>query len=476
MLSDQRAARRGRGGDAAGGVLRRHAHAPRMFPLSWIIQARPADSPRSSTRTSTASASSSRSPPSAPAPHARARRRAAALGLRLPASDIRAALRPADGTSPRSALALVLLGVGGWLVIDGQLDRSACCVAFNTYILHAAGAVPHARLLHDDGSSAPRASADAHLRDPRRAGRDRRRSPTRSTSRSRAAHVRVPRRALRLPRRHGPTSSTALDLAGRAGRDRRHRRAHRQRQVHRRPPARRASTTSTAGAVLVDGHDVRDVTLRRCARTSAWCSTSRSCSRVGARQHRLRPARRDRWTRSIAAAKAAEAARVHRAPARRLRHGGRRARLHAVGRPAPAHRASPARCSSTRRSWCSTTPPARSTCRSSPRSTPRSSALLAERTTHRDRAPPVDDRARRPRGADRGRQASSPPAPTHELIATEPALREVLAHAEVRRCRRRGPADEDDLRYRMARAGASPARPASPAVCDADARGGWRAS
>ena len=42
-----------------------------------------------------------------------------------------------------------------------------------------------------------------------------------------------------------------------------------------------------------------------------------------------------------AAARAAQAARVHRRAARRLRHRRRRARPHPVGRPAPAHRAGP---------------------------------------------------------------------------------------------------------------------------------------
>ena len=42
-------------------------------------------------------------------------------------------------------------------------------------------------------------------------------------------------------------------------------------------------------------------------------------------QHRLRPPRRDRRPRSSDAARLAEAARVHRGTARRLRHGGRRA-------------------------------------------------------------------------------------------------------------------------------------------------------
>ena len=65
--------------------------------------------------------------------------------------------------------------------------------------------------------------------------------------------------------------------------------------------ARRGSTTSTAGAVLIDGADVRDGRPRaRCARAIARRRpTTRSCSRATvARQHRLRAAGRDAARRS----------------------------------------------------------------------------------------------------------------------------------------------------------------------------------
>ncbi|CAA9338830.1 MAG: Lipid A export ATP-binding/permease protein MsbA, partial [uncultured Gemmatimonadaceae bacterium] len=59
-----------------------------------------------------------------------------------------------------------------------------------------------------------------------------------------------------------------------------------------------------------------------------------------AREHRLRasgrPARGGRGRRAARAGRG-----LHRRAARRLRHEGRRARPHAVGRPAPAHRDRP---------------------------------------------------------------------------------------------------------------------------------------
>ena len=63
-------------------------------------------------------------------------------------------------------MALVLL-YGGWLAIDGQVTVGDI-VAFNAYVLHAAAAVPHARL-HADAGPAGGGVGGAHLRDPRRA-------------------------------------------------------------------------------------------------------------------------------------------------------------------------------------------------------------------------------------------------------------------------------------------------------------------
>ena len=91
----------------------------------------------------------------------------------------------------------------------------------------------------------------------------------------------------------------------------------------------------TAGAVLVDGADVRESTSPRCARRSRWSTTTLPVQRHGRREHRLRARRRDaRGDRARRAPRAGP--RVHRAPPRRLRHARRRARPDPQRRPAPA--------------------------------------------------------------------------------------------------------------------------------------------
>ena len=75
---------------------------------------------------------------------------------------------------------------------------------------------------------------------------------------------------------------------------------------------------------------------QRCAATSAWCSRSRCCSTarsptICASASPTPPRRRSRRR-----PPARPGARLHRAPAARLRHAGRRARPLAVGRRAPA--------------------------------------------------------------------------------------------------------------------------------------------
>ena len=93
------------------------------------------------------------------------------------------------------------------------------------------------------------------------------------------------------------------------------------------------------GAVLVDGHDVRGVTLHSCARQiGVVFEESFLFSDSVARQHRLRPAggerRGDRGGRA-----GRPGPRVHRGAAARLRLRRRRARPDALGRAAPADRA-----------------------------------------------------------------------------------------------------------------------------------------
>ena len=98
---------------------------------------------------------------------------------------------------------------------------------------------------------------------------------------------------------------------------------------------RRAAT----GACSIDGVDVRDVTLTSLRREigivaqDPFLFSDDACARTS------RSAAPDATRRGDRARGAARAgARVHRAAAGRLRHGDRRARDHALGRPAPADR------------------------------------------------------------------------------------------------------------------------------------------
>ena len=94
----------------------------------------------------------------------------------------------------------------------------------------------------------------------------------------------------------------------------------------------------SAGRVLVDGQDVRDLRARRPAQPHRHRHAGPvPVQRLDRRQHPLRPAGGDR--RGGAGRGAGRAGRrVHRRPPRGLRHGRRRTRLHAQRRPAPAHR------------------------------------------------------------------------------------------------------------------------------------------
>ena len=251
----------------------------------------------------------------------------------------------------------------------------------------------------------------------------RRRAST--TSRSRYA-----RRARRC--------STGFDLAHRAGRDGGARRPHRQRQVDRRPPAD-PLLRRRRRRVLVDGHDVRDLTLAEPARaTSGSCSTSRSCSRCRSATTSPTAGPTRRLDEVVAAAEAAQAHEFIEAAARGLRHGHRRAGLHAVGRPAPAHRHRPDAAGQPARSSCSTTPPAPSTCRSRSRSTTRSATLMRRPHDARHRPPPLDDQPRRPGRAVEGGAVVADRHP-RRAAATEPRYAEVLAHVAEDEERRRWP-------------------------------------
>ena len=76
----------------------------------------------------------------------------------------------------------------------------------------------------------------------------------------------------------------------------------------------------------------------RCARRSASCRRTRCCSTTRSNTTSRTAARARRTTRSCAAAQLGAHPRLHRAPARRLRDAGRRARPEAVGRREAARR------------------------------------------------------------------------------------------------------------------------------------------
>ena len=94
----------------------------------------------------------------------------------------------------------------------------------------------------------------------------------------------------------------------------------------------------TAGDVEIDGHDIRDVTLTSSSRQRRRRPRRAiSLFDLDSRQHRLRPTRcpprRDRGR-----SPGRKCGRVHSATPRGIRHRHWRARLHALGRSASAHR------------------------------------------------------------------------------------------------------------------------------------------
>ncbi len=92
----------------------------------------------------------------------------------------------------------------------------------------------------------------------------------------------------------------------------------------------------TQGRILLNGSDIRDFRLAHLPRPAGHRAAGRvSVRRLGARQHRLRPARRH-GRRGRRRRPAGQRARVHRQAARRLRDVHRRARRQALGRPAAA--------------------------------------------------------------------------------------------------------------------------------------------
>ena len=105
-----------------------------------------------------------------------------------------------------------------------------------------------------------------------------------------------------------------------------------------------ASTTSSSGRILIDGQDIAHVHAGEPARADRHGDAGHvAAASLGARQHRLRPAGRDRRARWSPRRERAEAHEFIDGLAdpkgrARLRRARRRARRQAFRRPAPAHR------------------------------------------------------------------------------------------------------------------------------------------
>ena len=203
---------------------------------------------------------------------------------------------------PRLGLALVLL-VGGLMVIDGQTTVGTI-VAFNSYVLMLQ---PPFRMLGMMIMMGQRAAASAQ--------RIYEILDTRSRRASRRTAGRAPYCAgdlrfddVRFAYPNGTPALDGLDLRVRAGRDG---------GGGRRAPAPAsrpsagcwpASTTSTGGAVRVDGRDVRELRPGRAARPGRHrAGRAVPVLAVDPRQHRLRPAGRRPCDEVVAAAVAAGA-------------------------------------------------------------------------------------------------------------------------------------------------------------------------
>ena len=236
---------------------------------------------------------------------------------------------------------VAVLGYGGHQVLDGHLPLGDV-VAFNLYIVHADLAAAHARHDHRQapagvgvgasGSHEVLATEPAIVDPPEPRRRCRPTAGGRGPLRGR--DVRLRGRAAPVldglrPRRSRPGEAVALVGATGSGKS----------TVARLLPR---FYDVDAGRVLLDGVDVRDAARRTtCAAPSASCSRTRSCS----------PTRRAPTSRSPTPTPPIDADRARR-PARRRRRvhrrrcptattRDRRARLLALGRPAPAHRHRP---------------------------------------------------------------------------------------------------------------------------------------
>ena len=413
---DQRAAHaRGAGAAAVRLRRRRAACATCMFPLSWIVQARTADVAtivdENVTGVRVVKSFAAEQPQ---IDELAAARPAAAVGVGPP--DRRPGpLRAAHGEPAPPRLAAVLL-YGGMLAIDGAgHDRHARRV--QRLRGDAAGAVPHARVLHDDAASGPRPRPAASTR----SSTSRPRSSTgRAPSTSSTPRARSSSATSRSATRDGPPVLDGFDAARRAGRDGRARRPHRLRQVDGRPAAPPLLRRRRRARCCVDGHDVRDLTLASLRRHVGMVLDEPFLFSASVRDNIAygRPDAADRRGRRRGASRPGR--RVHRRAARRLRHASSASAATRCRAASASASPSPARCSSTRAILVLDDATSAIDVQVEEEIHDALATLMQGRTTHRHRPPAVDHRPGRPGRAARGRphrgrrhprRAAWPPSP-----------------------------------------------------------------
>ena len=169
-----------------------------------------------------------------------------------------------------------MLLYGGYLAINGQATVGDI-VAFNAYVLMLQPPFRQLGMVLMMGQRAA-ASAQRIYEVLDEQPDDRRPTRARSTSSTCRGDVALRRRVVRL-RATAPPVLDDFDLHLRAGRDRRARRPHRHRQVDGRAAARPLLRRHRRRGARRRPRRPRPHARRACATTSAWCSTSRSCSR-----------------------------------------------------------------------------------------------------------------------------------------------------------------------------------------------------
>ena len=200
---------------------------------------------------------------------------------------------------------------------------------------------------------------------------------------ARARRPRVRKRALRLRR---PPAARRHHAAHRAGPDGGLRRQHRQRQEHA-GQAAAALLRTASGRICSTASTSRRSTLQDLRRRSAM--SRRTASSPTAASPRTSPTAELAPARGRIAAADGRGARLHRRAAAGLRHAGGRTRQKLSGGQRQRIALARAPSSRTRRSWCSTKRPRRSTTRPRPRSSARSTGWCVGRTTSGHRAPAV---------------------------------------------------------------------------------------